>query len=288
MAGRACLLDDIGAAATVGRTPHRKVPPMTQNTTQTKLQVTDLHKSYGSHEVLKGVSLTAHAGDVISIIGSSGSGKSTFLRCINMLEQPNSGTISVTGEALGLTTDKRNGALKAADPKQLARIRTKLAMVFQHFNLWAHMTVLENIIEAPIHVLGVPKDEAIARARKYLDKVGLKGVEDKYPSHMSGGQQQRVAIARALAMEPEVMLFDEPTSALDPELVGEVLRVMQDLAKEGRTMVVVTHEMGFAREVSNHVIFLHQGRIEEQGNPKEVLVAPKSERLAQFLSGSLK
>ncbi|MGL6048271.1 MAG: ABC transporter ATP-binding protein [Vogesella sp.] len=253
-----------------------------------KLQVQDLHKSYGSHEVLKGVSLTAHAGDVISIIGSSGSGKSTFLRCINMLEQPNSGSIAVTGEQLALTTDKRNGALKAADQTQLARIRTKLAMVFQHFNLWAHMTVLENIIEAPVHVLGVPKDEAIARARKYLDKVGLKGVEDKYPSHMSGGQQQRVAIARALAMEPEVMLFDEPTSALDPELVGEVLRVMQDLAKEGRTMVVVTHEMGFAREVSNHVIFLHQGRIEEQGNPREVLAQPKSERLAQFLSGSLK
>ncbi|SCK21709.1 ABC transporter ATP-binding protein [Vogesella sp. LIG4] len=258
------------------------------NASDIKLQVTDLHKSYGSHEVLKGVSLTAHAGDVISIIGSSGSGKSTFLRCINMLEQPNSGTIAVTGEQLGLVADKRNNALKAADPKQLARIRTKLAMVFQHFNLWAHMTVLENIIEAPVHVLGVPKDEAIARARKYLDKVGLKGVEDKYPSHMSGGQQQRVAIARALAMEPEVMLFDEPTSALDPELVGEVLRVMQALAKEGRTMVVVTHEMGFAREVSNHVIFLHQGRIEEQGNPKEVLVTPKSERLAQFLSGSLK
>ncbi len=253
-----------------------------------KLQVQDLHKSYGSHEVLKGVSLTAHAGDVISIIGSSGSGKSTFLRCINMLEQPNSGSIAVTGEQLALTTDKRNGALKAADQTQLARIRTKLAMVFQHFNLWAHMTVLENIIEAPVHVLGVPKDEAIARARKYLDKVGLKGVEDKYPSHMSGGQQQRVAIARALAMEPEVMLFDEPTSALDPELVGEVLRVMQDLAKEGRTMVVVTHEMGFAREVSNHVIFLHQGRIEEQGNPRDVLAQPKSERLAQFLSGSLK
>ncbi|MDC7711438.1 ABC transporter ATP-binding protein [Vogesella indigofera] len=254
----------------------------------TKLNVIDLHKSYGSHEVLKGVSLTAHAGDVISIIGSSGSGKSTFLRCINMLEQPHSGTIAVTGETLKLVTDKRNGALKAEDPKQLARLRTKLAMVFQHFNLWAHMTVLENIIEAPIHVLGVPKDEAIARARKYLEKVGLKNVEDKYPSHMSGGQQQRVAIARALAMEPEVMLFDEPTSALDPELVGEVLRVMQDLAREGRTMVVVTHEMGFAREVSNHVIFLHQGRIEEQGHPKEVLTKPKSERLAQFLSGSLK
>ncbi|KZE25390.1 L-arginine ABC transporter ATP-binding protein /L-ornithine ABC transporter ATP-binding protein [Crenobacter luteus] len=253
-----------------------------------KLRVDELFKSYGHHEVLKGVSLTAHGGDVISIIGSSGSGKSTFLRCINLLEQPNRGRIFVAGEELALVEDKRNHALKAAEPKQLARLRTKLAMVFQHFNLWAHMTVLENIIEAPIHVLGVPRDEAVARAKKYLEKVGLKGVEDKYPSHMSGGQQQRVAIARALAMEPEVMLFDEPTSALDPELVGEVLKVMQDLAREGRTMVVVTHEMGFAREVSNHVIFLHQGKIEEQGNPREVLANPKSERLAQFLSGRLK
>jgi ABC-type histidine transport system ATPase subunit len=237
--------------------------------------------------VLKGVSLTANAGDVISIIGSSGSGKSTFLRCINMLEQPNAGQIVVTGEELKLAPQK-SGALKATDPKQLQKMRAKLAMVFQHFNLWAHMTVLENIIEAPVHVLGVPKDEAIARARKYLDQVGLKGVEDKYPAHMSGGQQQRVAIARALAVEPEVMLFDEPTSALDPELVGEVLRVMRALAEEGRTMVVVTHEMAFAREVSNHVIFLHQGVIEEQGNPREVLANPTSERLRQFLSGNLK
>jgi ABC-type histidine transport system ATPase subunit len=261
---------------------------MNQNANSSKLQVDGLHKSYGQNEVLKGVSLTAHAGDVISIIGSSGSGKSTFLRCINMLEQPNQGQIFVAGEELKLVADRKSGGLKAADAKQLARLRTKLAMVFQHFNLWAHMTVIENIIEAPVHVLGLSKDQAMERARKYLDKVGLKGVEDKYPSHMSGGQQQRVAIARALAMEPEVMLFDEPTSALDPELVGEVLKVMQDLAREGRTMVVVTHEMGFAREVSNHVIFLHQGRIEEQGNPKEVLVTPKSERLGQFLSGSLK
>ena len=173
-------------------------------------------------------------------------------------------------------------------PKQLQRLRTKLAMVFQHFNLWAHKTVLQNIIEAPIHVLGLPKDEAITRARKYLQLVGLEGREDVYPNHMSGGQQQRVAIARALAVEPEVMLFDEPTSALDPELVGEVLRVMQVLAQEGRTMVVVTHEIGFAREVSNHVVFLHKGLIEEQGDPKQVLIHPQSERLAKFLSGSLK
>ncbi|NBW51692.1 MAG: ATP-binding cassette domain-containing protein [Betaproteobacteria bacterium] len=252
-----------------------------------KLQVENIHKRFGSNEVLKGVSLSAHAGDVISIIGSSGSGKSTFLRCINMLEKPHQGRINVAGEELALVAGP-TGELVAKDPKQLQRLRTKLAMVFQHFNLWAHMTVLENIIEVPVHVLGVPKEEAIATARKYLAKVGLAGVEDRYPAHMSGGQQQRVAIARALAVEPEVMLFDEPTSALDPELVSEVLRVMKSLAEEGRTMVVVTHEMGFAREVSNHLIFLHKGLIEEQGHPAQVLSAPKSERLAQFLSGSLK
>ena len=252
-----------------------------------KLQVEDLHKRFGSHEVLKGVSLRAVAGDVISIIGSSGSGKSTLLRCINLLEKPQQGRIVVAGEALRLKPDAR-GDLQAADPQQLQRLRAKLAMVFQHFNLWAHLTVLQNIIEAPVQVLGLPRDEAIAIARKYLARVDLGGMEDRYPAHLSGGQQQRVAIARALAMEPEVMLFDEPTSALDPELVSEVLRVMQALAQEGRTMVVVTHEMGFAREVANHLIFLHQGRIEEQGRPAEVLAQPKSERLAQFLSGSLK
>ncbi|MFC3533225.1 ABC transporter ATP-binding protein [Vogesella facilis] len=253
-----------------------------------QLTVEELHKQYGTHQVLKGVSLQAKAGDVISIIGSSGSGKSTFLRCINFLEQPSKGRIRVGNEEIRTVADK-HGALRAADARQLQRLRTRLAMVFQHFNLWGHMTVLENVIEAPVNVQGLAREEAIARARKYLAKVGLAAaVEDKYPSHLSGGQQQRVAIARALAMEPDVMLFDEPTSALDPELVGEVLRVMQALAEEGRTMVVVTHEMGFAREVSNHVIFLHQGRIEEQGDPKQVLVAPRSERLAQFLSGSLK
>ena len=252
-----------------------------------KLQVDNIHKRFGSNEVLKGVSLSAHAGDVISIIGSSGSGKSTFLRCINLLEKPHEGRIAVAGEDLKLVAQP-NGELAAADPAQLARLRTKLAMVFQHFNLWAHMTVLQNIIEAPVHVMGVPKEQAMETARKYLAKVGLEGKEDAYPAHLSGGQQQRVAIARALAMEPEVMLFDEPTSALDPELVSEVLKVMKNLAQEGRTMVVVTHEMGFAREVSNHLIFLHQGRIEEQGHPASVLAAPKSERLAQFLSGNLK
>ncbi|GAU05137.1 ABC transporter ATP-binding protein [Burkholderia stabilis] len=253
-----------------------------------KLTVDNLHKKFGDNEVLKGVSMKAKAGDVISIIGSSGSGKSTFLRCINFLEQPCSGQITIGSEPIQTTRD-RNGALRVADQKQLQRMRTKLSMVFQHFNLWAHMTVLENVIEAPMAVLGIGKDEAIARARKYLEKVGLAPrVEGMYPSHLSGGQQQRVAIARALAMEPEVMLFDEPTSALDPELVGEVLKVMQKLAEEGRTMVVVTHEMGFARNVSNHVIFLHQGKIEEEGSPQEILVNPKSERLGQFLSGRLK
>jgi arginine/ornithine transport system ATP-binding protein len=252
-----------------------------------KLEVDNLHKSYGSHEVLKGVSLVAQAGDVISIIGSSGSGKSTFLRCINLLENPSQGRIVVAGEVLQLVA-RRGGQLEAADDKQLQRLRTKLAMVFQHFNLWTHMTVLDNVIEAPVHVLKRPRDEAIATARKYLDKVGLSGVEQKYPLHLSGGQQQRVAIARALAVEPEVMLFDEPTSALDPELVGDVLRVMRSLADEGRTMVVVTHEMAFAREVSKHLIFLHQGLIEEEGDPRTVLSAPKSERLQQFLSGQLK
>jgi arginine/ornithine transport system ATP-binding protein len=252
-----------------------------------KLQAIDIHKKFGANEVLKGVSLEARAGDVISIIGSSGSGKSTFLRCMNLLEKPNAGRIIVAGEELKLVPDK-HGELVASEAKQLQRMRTKLAMVFQHFNLWAHMTVLQNIIEAPVHVLGVPQDEAIERARKYLKLVDLQNKEDSYPAHMSGGQQQRVAIARSLAIEPEVMLFDEPTSALDPELVSEVLKVMQKLAQEGRTMVVVTHEMGFAREVANHLIFLHKGLIEEQGVPREVLGQPKSERLQQFLSGSLK
>ena len=257
------------------------------NAVTRKLQIEDVHKRFGSNEVLRGVSLSADAGDVIAIIGSSGSGKSTLLRCINMLERPNAGRITVAGEALVLVPDK-NGELMAQDPRQLQRLRTKLAMVFQHFNLWAHMTVLQNIIEAPVHVLGISRAQAVETARKYLQRVDLQGMEDRYPAHLRGGQQPRVAIARALAVEPEVMLFDEPTSALDPDLVTEVLRVMQTLAQEGRTMVVVTHEMGFAREVANQLIFLHKGQIEEQGVPREVLAKPKSERLAQFLSGSLK
>ncbi|CAG2285316.1 MULTISPECIES: ABC transporter ATP-binding protein [Burkholderia] len=258
------------------------------NSQTQKLFVDDLHKRYGDNEVLKGVSLRANSGDVISVIGSSGSGKSTMLRCINFLEQPNAGRIFVDGEEVRTALDK-TGALRAADSKQLQRVRTKLSMVFQHFNLWSHMNVIENVMEAPVNVLGIPKKEAEDRAREYLEKVGLAPrVEKQYPSHLSGGQQQRVAIARALAMHPDVMLFDEPTSALDPELVGEVLKVMQKLAEEGRTMIVVTHEMGFARNVSNHVMFLHQGRVEEQGVPAEVFANPKSDRLRGFLSGSLK
>ncbi|WP_042301468.1 ABC transporter ATP-binding protein [Paraburkholderia kururiensis] len=262
---------------------------MDSQTHKQKLFVDTLHKQYGDNEVLKGVSLKANAGDVISIIGSSGSGKSTMLRCINFLEQPNAGRIFVDGEEVRTLQDNRTGALRVSDQKQLQRVRTKLSMVFQHFNLWAHMNVLENIVEAPVHVLGVSRREAEERARTYLEKVGLAPrVEKQYPSHLSGGQQQRVAIARALAMQPDVMLFDEPTSALDPELVGEVLKVMQTLAEEGRTMIVVTHEMAFARNVSNHVMFLHQGRVEEEGHPSEVFSNTKSERLRQFLSGSLK
>ncbi len=253
-----------------------------------KLQVTELHKRYGEHEVLKGVSLQAAAGDVISIIGSSGSGKSTFLRCINFLEKPSEGTILVNNEQINLVRDT-DGQLKVSNKEQLRSLRTRLTMVFQHFNLWSHMTVLENVMEAPIQVLGLNKQEARERAVRYLDKVGIdERARGKYPVHLSGGQQQRVSIARALAMEPEVLLFDEPTSALDPELVGEVLRIMQKLAEEGKTMVVVTHEMEFARHVSSHVIFLHQGKIEEEGSPEVVFGQPKSARLQQFLSGALK
>ena len=253
-----------------------------------KLAVKDLHKKYGQHEVIKGVSLCAKAGDVISIIGSSGSGKSTFLRCLNFLEKPSAGSIFVNGKEIHMTMDT-DGQLKVTDQKELQLLRTKLTMVFQHFNLWSHMTVLENVMAAPIKVLEMDKEEAKAKAIEYLEKVGIDEMaRAKYPAHLSGGQQQRVSIARALAMEPEVLLFDEPTSALDPELVGEVLKIMQKLAEEGKTMVVVTHEMGFARNVSNHVIFLHQGKIEEEGHPDDVLGNPKSERLKQFLSGSLK
>ena len=220
------------------------------------------------------------------MLGSSGSGKSTFLRCINLLETPNIGTVSLNGETIRMTTN-RAGEPVPADRKQVERMRSQLAMVFQGFNLWSHMTVMENVIEAPIHVLGQSKSEATSRAEAILHKVGMYERRDYYPAHISGGQQQRAAIARALAMDPEVMLFDEPTSALDPELVGEVLKVMRDLAEEGRTMIVVTHEMGFARDVSSEVLFLHQGLIEEQGTPSAVFDNPASERFRQFLSKTL-
>ncbi|MCU1720169.1 ABC transporter ATP-binding protein [Pseudomonas sp. 5P_5.1_Bac1] len=251
-----------------------------------KLTVDSLHKSYGDHEVLKGVSLQARKGDVISLIGASGSGKSTMLRCINFLEQPDAGVITLDDQTIEMRQG-RAGA-RAPHPAQLQNLRTRLAMVFQHFNLWSHMTVLENITMAPRRVLGVSQQDAEARARAYLDKVGLPArAADQYPAFLSGGQQQRVAIARALAMEPEIILFDEPTSALDPELVGEVLKVIQTLAEEGRTMLMVTHEMGFARQVSSQVLFLHQGRVEEQGSA-QILDQPQSERLQQFLSNRLK
>lgn len=250
---------------------------------QQAVQVTDLRKRFGPLEVLKGVSLTARQGDVIAIIGGSGSGKSTLLRCINLLELPTAGSVAVHGETIQMKNDGQGG-LMPADRKQVQRIRSRLAMVFQSFNLWQHMTVLQNVIEVPVQVLGVSRDEAIATAETLLRRVGLLEKRDVYPAFLSGGQQQRAAIARALAVQPLAMLFDEPTSALDPELVGEVLSVIGDLALEKRTMLLVTHEMKFAREVSNHVVFLHNGLIEEQGPPEQVFGTPKSERLKKFIS----
>lgn len=243
----------------------------------------NIHKSFGDLEVLKGIDLQAHEHDVISIIGSSGSGKSTFLRCINLLETPTEGEIYITGEKLNLKRNKQ-GDLDATDARQLAAMRSRVGFVFQNFNLWPHKTLIENVIEGPIQVLGKTRDEAIAHAEELLGKVGLLERKDFYPNQLSGGQQQRVAIARTLAMEPQVLLFDEPTSALDPELVGEVLNVMRDLAAEGRTMLIVTHEMTFAREVSNKVMFLHQGQVEEFGPPEQVFENPTSERCREFIS----
>jgi ABC-type histidine transport system ATPase subunit len=249
------------------------------------LKIDDLHKKFGDVEVLKGISLSAKTGDVIAMIGSSGSGKSTLLRCINLLETPNSGRVYVNGELIKMK-QMPDGTAKLEDQKQVERIRSKLAMVFQGFNLWSHRTILENVIEAPVHVLGVPRKEAIDKAEALLAKVGIAEKRNFYPNHLSGGQQQRAAIARALAMDPSVLLFDEPTSALDPELVGEVLQVMRKLAEEGRTMLVVTHEMGFARDVASEIVFLHKGLIEEKGPARDVISHPKSERLKQFLSST--
>ena len=244
--------------------------------------IDDLHKSYAEHHVLKGISLRANEGEVVSLIGSSGSGKSTLLRCINLLEVPCSGSLRINGEQVRLKKGAR-GVAQIADPRQVERLRTRLSMVFQSFNLWPHRTVLENVIEAPIFVLGEDRKEAIAHGEHLLEKVGLIDKRDVFPAFLSGGQQQRVAIARALAMRPQVMLFDEPTSALDPELVGEVLRVIQGIAEEGRTMILVTHEMAFARDVSSKVVYLHQGQVEEEGPPAQVLLDPRSERCRQFV-----
>jgi octopine/nopaline transport system ATP-binding protein len=259
---------------------------MTDAAAAPALVAEDIHKHFGALEVLKGVSLTAEREDVISIIGASGSGKSTFLRCINFLETPDRGRIVVGGEAIRVKPN-RLGQPTVGDPRQLTRLRARLGMVFQSFNLWSHMTVVENVMEGPVTVKREPKAEVRERAMALLAKVGIAEKADAYPVDLSGGQQQRVAIARALAMEPQVLLFDEPTSALDPELVGEVLKVMRDLAAEGRTMVVVTHEMGFAREVSRRVMFLAEGRVEEESAPEELFTRPRSERCRRFLANVL-
>jgi len=247
------------------------------------LKISNVQKSFGSNHVLKGVDLTANEGDVISVIGSSGSGKSTLLRCINFLEIPDHAEI-VLGDIELHITEHNRGSFVQKEQRRIEALRTRLGMVFQSFNLWSHLSVLGNVTEGPVRVLGQNRKDAEEQALELLRKVGIEEKHASYPSQLSGGQQQRVAIARALAMKPRVLLFDEPTSALDPELVGEVLKVMHDLAREGRTMIVVTHEMGFAREVSNHTIFLHDGRIEEEGEPDQVFRNPVSERCRQFIS----
>lgn len=254
-------------------------PAMPLATAGIALQADDLHKSYGGTEVLKGVSLSARQHDVISIIGSSGSGKSTLLRCLNLLEVPEAGRLSVHGEALDLS-----GNRSRRFRRQMELTRRRLGMVFQSFNLWSHMTVLENVVLGPCALLRQSRDAAIAQAEVLLDRVGMLNKCHMYPDQLSGGQKQRVAIARALAMDPEVMLFDEPTSALDPELVNEVLQVIRELAAEGRTMIMVTHEMRFARDVSSQIVYLHQGRIAEQGPPEQLFSNPQSEQLQRFIA----
>jgi len=250
----------------------------------TALIAENIHKSFATLDVLCGISVTANEGDVVSIIGSSGSGKSTFLRCLNFLEIPDSGRVVIGNDEINVQPGKK---LTKSDRNTIERVRAALGMVFQGFNLWSHLTVLANVTAGPTRVLGVDKAVANELAMSLLDKVGIADKADAYPAQLSGGQQQRVAIARALAMQPRVLLFDEPTSALDPELVGEVLKVMRELAEEGRTMIVVTHEMAFAREVSNRAIFLHDGQIEEDGDPEVVFTAPQSARCQQFLRSVL-
>jgi polar amino acid transport system ATP-binding protein len=239
-------------------------------------------KSFGSNEVLKSIDLKVNPGEVLCIIGPSGSGKSTFLRCINHLERVDAGRLSVDGEVVGYR--QHGDKLYELKPKEAARQRREIGMVFQRFNLFPHMTALENVVEAPIRVKGISKAKAVERANELLTRVGLADKGDHYPSQLSGGQQQRVAIARALAMDPKLMLFDEPTSALDPELVGEVLDVMKGLAASGMTMVVVTHEMGFAREVADELVFMDGGVVVESGDPREVLGNPQHQRTQAFLS----
>jgi polar amino acid transport system ATP-binding protein len=246
------------------------------------VQAQEVCKSFGALHVLKGITLEVGRGEVMCMVGPSGSGKSTFLRCINHLEQVNAGRLYVDGDLIGYR--EAGAKLHEISPRVAAKQRRDIGMVFQHFNLFPHRTALENLIEAPIHVKGVKKADAVARAKDLLDQVGMAEKATAYPAQLSGGQQQRVAIARALAMNPKLMLFDEPTSALDPELVGEVLEVMKKLAQEGMTMVVVTHEMGFAREVANKLVFMDGGVVVESGPPREVLANPKHERTKAFLS----
>ncbi|OYN98978.1 polar amino acid transport system ATP-binding protein [Propionibacteriaceae bacterium ES.041] len=242
----------------------------------------DVHKSFGPLEVLRGIDLTVRRGEVIVILGPSGSGKSTFLRCINRLEEMDSGSITVNGTQIGY--QRHGDRLVRVSSKVEARQRTSIGMVFQQFNLFPHMTVLENLIEAPVGIHGVRRAEAVQRAGKLLDLVGLGGREKSYPKQLSGGQQQRVAIARALAIQPQLLLFDEPTSALDPELVGEVLGTMRQLAAEGYTMIVVTHEINFAAQAADRVIFMDEGRVLEEGSPDQVLRDPQHERTREFLA----
>jgi len=245
------------------------------------VEMKDIHKNFGALEVLKGISFSAKKGEVVSLIGSSGSGKSTLLRCINMLEIPNSGTVIINGEEIVMK--KKHGNMQVVDQKQLHKVRSKIGMVFQSFNLFAHMNILQNVMEAPIHVQKRNKDEVKTQALEFLGKVGIAEKANNYPNQLSGGQQQRAAIARALCINPMLMLFDEPTSALDPELEGEVLGVIKSLADEGRTMILVTHDMRFAKEVSDRVIFLDDGKIGEQGSVKDIFENTKSERLKKFL-----
>ena len=248
------------------------------------IQIRGVHKFFGDLHVLRGIDLDIAHGEVCVIMGPSGSGKSTLLRCLNQLETISAGEIFVDGELLGYRKDPSTGVLYDLTDKQIASQRSQIGMVFQRFNLFPHMTAIENVMEGPIQVLGRPKAEVAREAQEYLELVGLGDRLNHYPSQLSGGQQQRVAIARALAMKPELMLFDEPTSALDPELVGEVLSVMQDLAKAGMTMVVVTHEVGFAREVADHVVFMDGGTIVEEGSPEDVIVNPQNPRTQEFFS----